>query len=75
MAFGMSKPARRRRDLLDFADDWVGLLEPGIKMEGNMKAASGLLRLNAHFKGDIVSNGAVVSLIREKSKEISNPES
>jgi cytoskeletal protein CcmA (bactofilin family) len=56
----MSKPARRRRDLSDFADEWVCSLEPRVKVEGNLKAASGLIRLNAHFKGDIVSEGAVV---------------
>ena len=60
MPFGMTKPARRRRGLSDFADDWVGWLEPGVKVEGIMKGARGLIRLNAHFKGDIVSHGAVV---------------
>jgi len=60
MAFGMTKPARRRRGLSDFADDWVGWLEHGVKVEGNMHVARGLIRLNAHFKGDIVSDGAVV---------------
>jgi len=34
MAFGMSKPARLRRDLSDFADDWVGWIEPGVEVEG-----------------------------------------
>jgi cytoskeletal protein CcmA (bactofilin family) len=60
MAFGMSKPATHRRELSDLPGDWVGWLEPGVEVEGNMKAASGLIRLNAHFKGDIVSDGAVV---------------
>ena len=60
MAFGMSKPATRRRELSDLPDDWVGWLEPGVEVEGNMKVAGGLIRLNAHFKGDIVSDGAVV---------------
>jgi hypothetical protein len=55
MAFGMSKPARRRRNLSDFADEWVCSLEPGVKVEGNLKAGSGLIRLNAHFKGDQLS--------------------
>ena len=62
MAFGMSKPTRLRRDLSDFADDWVGCLEPDVEVEGTMKAANGLIRINAHFKGDIVSEGAVVVL-------------
>ena len=60
MAFGMSKPAARRRDLSDLPDDMVGWLKPGVELEGNMKVTSGLIRLNAHFKGDIISDGAVV---------------
>ena len=60
MAFGMSKPAARRRDLSDLPDDMVGWLKPGVELEGNMKVTSGLIRLNAHFKGDIVSDGTVV---------------
>ena len=60
MAFGMGKLATRRRELSDPPDDWVGFLEPGVEVEGNLKVASGLIRLNAHLKGDIVSDGAVV---------------
>ena len=60
MAFGMSKLATRRRDLSDLPDDWVACLEPGVEVEGNMKVASGSIRLNTHIKGDIVSDGAVV---------------
>jgi hypothetical protein len=60
MAFGMSKPATRRREFSDLPGDWVGWLEPGVEMEGKMKVSGGLLRLNAHFKGEIVSDGTVV---------------
>jgi cytoskeletal protein CcmA (bactofilin family) len=60
MAFGMSKTATRRRELPDVPDDWAGWLETGVEMEGNMKVASGLIRLNGRIKGDIVSEGAVV---------------
>ena len=60
MAFGMGKPATRRRELSDLPDDWVGWLETGVELEGNMKVSGGLIRLNAHLKGDIVSDGAVV---------------
>ncbi len=60
MAFGMGKPATRRRALSDLPDDWVGWFEPGVELEGNMKVSGGLIRLNAHLKGDIVSDGAVV---------------
>jgi cytoskeletal protein CcmA (bactofilin family) len=45
---------------VEFPDDWVGWLEPGIEVEGKIKIASGLLRLNSHFKGEIHSQGTVV---------------
>ena len=35
-------------------------LEPGIELEGKMKASAGMVRLNAHFKGEIVSEGTIV---------------
>jgi len=60
MAFGMSKPTTRGRELSDLPDDWVGWLEPGVEMEGKMKVTGGVIRLNARFKGEIVSDGAVV---------------
>lgn len=59
MAFGFRKSARRR-DLEDLPDDWVGWLEPGVELEGRLKVAAGLIRLNSHFKGEIVSEGTVV---------------
>ncbi len=60
MAFGMNKPTNRRRELSDLPDDWVGWLEPGVEVEGKMKVTGGLIRLNSLFKGEIVSDGAVV---------------
>ncbi len=60
MAFGISKSSARRREFDDLPDDWVGWLEPGVEVEGKMKVANGLLRLNAHFKGEIASDGVVV---------------
>ena len=60
MAFGMGKPTTRRQELADLPDDWVGWLEPGVEMEGKMKVAAGLVRINAHFKGEISSQGALV---------------
>lgn len=38
----------------------TGSLDPGIEMEGKMKASAGLVRINAHFKGEIVSEGTIV---------------
>jgi cytoskeletal protein CcmA (bactofilin family) len=60
MAFGLSKPGTRHRELSDLPGDWVGWLEPGVEVEGKMKVTGGLIRLNSFFKGDIVSDGAVV---------------
>jgi hypothetical protein len=48
MAFGMSKPTKRRRELSDLPDDWVGWLEPGVEVEGKMTVTGGLVRLNSH---------------------------
>jgi cytoskeletal protein CcmA (bactofilin family) len=60
MALFTPKTARRRElaELLD--DDMVGLLEPGVEVEGKMKIACGMIRLNSHFRGEIVSEGTVV---------------
>jgi len=61
MAFGMtSKTPPRRREQFDLPGEWIGWIEPGVEMEGKMKVGTGLFRLNAHFKGQIVSEGAVV---------------
>jgi len=60
MALGFGKAGRRRAfaELLD--EDMVGLLEPGVEVEGKMKIACGMIRLNAHFKGEIASEGTLV---------------
>ncbi len=60
MAFGMGKPATHRRDPSGLPDDSVGWLEPGVELEGNVKVSSGLIHLNAHVKGEIISDGTVV---------------
>ena len=60
MVFRLGKP-RRRHELAEMLeDDMVGLLEPGVEMEGKMKVACGMIRLNSHFKGEIDCAGAVV---------------
>jgi len=58
MPFGFGKP--RRTQLAELSGDWVGWLDPGVEVEGKMKVASGYLRVNTHFKGEINSEGAVV---------------
>jgi cytoskeletal protein CcmA (bactofilin family) len=58
MPFGFGKS--RRRQPADLSGDWVGWLEPGVEVEGKMKVASGLIRVNTHFKGEINCEGTVV---------------
>ena len=58
MSFGLGKS--RRQQLPELSGDWVGWLDPGVEVEGKMKVASGLIRVNTHFKGEITSEGAVV---------------
>jgi len=60
MPFGLGKSRRQREftSLLD--DDIVGLLEPGVEIEGKLTISSGILRLNTHFKGQIDSMATVI---------------
>jgi len=58
MAFGLRKS--KRRQLADLPGEWVGWLEPGVEVEGKMKVASGLIRVNTQFKGEIHCEGTVV---------------
>lgn len=57
MPFTFGKSNRREPDL---PGEWVGWLEPGVEVEGKMTVASGLIRVNSHFKGQIQSQGMVV---------------
>jgi len=58
MPFGFGKS--KRRQLADLYGDWVGWLDPGVEVEGKMKVASGLIRVNSQFKGEIRCEGTVV---------------
>ena len=60
MPFGSKKNTRRRElaELLD--DDMVGLLEPGVEIEGKMRFSTGMIRLNTHYKGDITCEGTII---------------
>lgn len=60
MAFGTRKLTTLRREPSDVPESWVGWFEPAVELEGNMKVSGGPIRLNTHFKGAIVSDGAVV---------------
>jgi cytoskeletal protein CcmA (bactofilin family) len=59
MPFGFGKP-RRRRQLADLPDDWVGWLEPGVEVDGKIKVTAGLIRVNTHVNGEIMCEGTVV---------------
>jgi cytoskeletal protein CcmA (bactofilin family) len=59
--FNQSKTKQRRRQLADLLDEeMVGLIEPGIELEGKLRFTSGMVRLNAHFKGEVQCEGSVV---------------
>lgn len=59
MAFGSKK--NRHRELAQLLDDeMVGLIEPGVEFEGKLHFSSGMVRLNAHFRGEIRSEGALI---------------
>jgi cytoskeletal protein CcmA (bactofilin family) len=61
MALFKTGSPRKSRDLAHLAGhDVVGLLEPGVEIEGKMAVHSGLIRLNCHFKGELRSDGVVV---------------
>ena len=50
----------QRHELGKIPEDVVGLLEPGVELEGRLKVSGGLIRLNCHIKGEIHSEGTVV---------------
>lgn len=60
MPFGLGKSQRGRDHAQEFNDEVVGLIEPGVEVEGKLKSSGGLFRLNSHFKGEIRSEGVVV---------------
>ena len=41
-------------------EEIVALLEPGIEIQGEIKASSGMVRLNCQFKGAISSTGTII---------------
>jgi cytoskeletal protein CcmA (bactofilin family) len=60
MQFG-SKKRRRRRELARLLnDEMVGLVEPGVEFEGKLRFVSGMIRLNAHFRGEIRCEGSLI---------------
>lgn len=59
---GLEFMRRQRRQGLRTVpgEEVVAFLEPGIEIEGEMKVAGGLLRLNCQFKGEIYSEGTII---------------
>lgn len=55
---------RKPQHSTEFSDlgrqELIGLLEPGIEMEGKIKLSSGAFRLNSHFKGEIEGDGVIM---------------
>ena len=58
LKFGELFRTRSSEHLVD--QELVGLLEPGLVFEGKMTVASGMVRVNTHFKGEIDCAGAVI---------------
>ncbi len=51
----------RRLEVTELVEEeMVGLLEPGIELEGKLRVNSGMMRLNAHIKGEITSEGTIL---------------
>lgn len=60
MAFSFRDLLRKRQPDSFGNQELVGLLEPGVEFEGNLRVTSGMVRLNTHLKGEIHSEGALV---------------
>src|SRR5260370_542912 len=57
MSLGFGKS---RRQLAEVTDEDVGWLDAEVEVEGKMKIASGMIRLNTHFKGEIDCAGTIL---------------
>ncbi len=53
------RKAPEQRELAE-RNNLVGLLEPGVEVDGKLKISAGTVRLNTHFKGEITSEGTIV---------------
>jgi cytoskeletal protein CcmA (bactofilin family) len=55
-----SRKAGRGRETLEGPEhELVGHFEAPVEVEGRMKVSSGLVRLDGHFKGEIISDGFI----------------
>lgn len=60
MLFDFIRRQHRREFRAGAKEEIVGLLEPGIEIEGLIKVDSGLIRMNCQIKGAISSTGTVI---------------
>ncbi|PYV16026.1 MAG: hypothetical protein DMG21_13145 [Acidobacteria bacterium] len=60
MTFGTAKNLRKKEIASWIDEELVGLVEPGMELEGKMCFTTGMVRLNAHYKGEIHCQGMVV---------------
>ena len=60
MPFGLGKSSRQRELTSLIDEDMVGLLEPGVEIEGKLIISCGILRLNTRFKGHIESAATLI---------------
>ncbi len=59
MPFGIGK-SKQRRQLPEMTDEYVAWLDAGVEVEGKVKFASGIIKLNTHFKGEITCEGMIL---------------
>jgi cytoskeletal protein CcmA (bactofilin family) len=60
MQFGFMKRQNRQGLRAMSNEEIVALLEPGVEFEGQIKVATGMVRLNCQFKGAVHSEGTVI---------------
>jgi cytoskeletal protein CcmA (bactofilin family) len=60
MDMGFFKRKLQRGDRAMPNEEMVALLEPGVEIEGQIKVASGMVRLNCQVKGMVCSEGTII---------------
>jgi cytoskeletal protein CcmA (bactofilin family) len=61
MIFALWERGRRVKPYIQpSGEDMVGMLEPGVEIEGSMKVTTGMVRINTHFNGNVASQGTIV---------------
>lgn len=60
MPLGLGKAADRHEPAQGLGQNVTAALEPGVELEGKMQVASGAVRINTTFKGEILGQGTVL---------------